>query len=595
MIEPLHEWRLPEPLTDEPRLPGFGLAVATLLARRGITDEIGLAALLPDADSTTLHPIELMADAVATVDRLDRAVRDGERIAIWGDYDADGMTAIAIWMVALRALGADPLRYVPSRSLDGYGVSVRGLEHLRDEGARIVVTCDCGISNVHEADVARSLGLELIVTDHHLPGARLPAAALVVDPHRDTCEYPNKDLTGAGIAFKLATALLERRGVVAADLAAYAAIGTVADVAPLLGENRAIVRRGLGELVSTRRAGLRALVARAVSDTQRVTARDLAFGVAPRLNAAGRISEAELAIGLMLAEDADEAARLADELDGVNRERQALTRAAVEAALLSSADTAFGGAPLVVRDDTWPPGIIGLIAGKLADHLGCPVAAVTSVDGELRGSVRAPGDFHVARALAACADHLLKLGGHPAAGGFSLDPASFDSFQQAFGALPRPFPVGASVSTPPADRPVVDVHLVLPAREVTWSLIDELERLAPFGAGNAEPVVAITGLSVADVRRAGASGGHLVIRLLRGYESIDAIQFDVPPTRAAPEPGMRLDVVATIERDDWLGLPRFRLRLLDYAEAAASPLASRRRTALAVGGTEESAVLASAS
>ena len=533
-----------------------------------------------------LHSVELMADAVGAIDRLDRALRDGERIAIWGDYDADGMTAIAIWIVALRALGADPLRHVPSRSQDGYGVSARGLEQLRDEGARIVVTCDCGIVNVHEADVARSLGLELIVTDHHLPGPRLPAAAFVVDPHRDDCEYPNKDLTGAGIAFKLATALLERRGVLVEDLAALAAIGTVADVAPLLGENRAIVRRGLAELATTRRAGLRALARHATGEGRRLTARDLAFGVAPRLNAAGRIAEAELAIALMLADDEDEAARLGAQLESVNTERQALTRAAVESALRATSGAEFGGSPLVVRDDAWPAGIVGLVAGRLADRLGRPVAAVTSVDGELRGSVRAPGDFHVARALAACADHLLKLGGHPAAGGFSLHPDAYTAFRHAFGELPRPFPVGAPLTAPPAERPFVDVHLVLPSRELGWPLVEELDRLEPFGAGNPEPVLAITGLMVADVRRTGSSQAHLAVRLLRGYESIDAIHFDLPADRPVPESGMRLDVVATLERDDWLGTPRFRLRLLDYAEAGASPLAARRRVAVSVDAPE---------
>ncbi|MFN2484745.1 MAG: single-stranded-DNA-specific exonuclease RecJ, partial [Candidatus Limnocylindria bacterium] len=532
------------------------------------------------------HPIEQMADAAHALERLETALRRRERIALWGDYDADGMTAVSIWLLALRALGGDPVRHVPSRLGDGYGLSAGGLRALRDAGVSVVVTSDCGVTNVDEVESAARIGVDIVITDHHLPGPRLPAAVAVVDPHRADCRYPEKQLTGAGVAFKLATALLATRGVEVEGLAALAAIGTVADMAPLLGENRAIVRVGLAELASTERAGLRALVARAANLPGRPTARDLAFGVAPRLNAAGRIAEAELAIRLLIAEERDAAEALADQLDALNRERQALTRSAVEEALALCAAGA-GDGPLIVRRDDWPPGIVGLVAGRLVDLLGRPVAAVSAVGDELRGSVRAPAGFHVANALTACAEHLTKLGGHPGAGGFSLPVERFAAFSSAFESLPGVFPLPLRAAsggpTRPASSPdarsAFDVDLVLPANLVGWQLAAEIERLEPFGVGWPEPVLAITGLVVGDVRRAGAEDSHLVLRMLRGYESIDAVAFDTPVQRTLPEVGMRLDIVATIDAGRWMGEPRLRLRVRDYAEAPESPIAARRAVA----------------
>ncbi|MDP9244536.1 MAG: DHH family phosphoesterase, partial [Chloroflexota bacterium] len=263
MIAPRLEWLLPEPRLDPPAFVGFGPPVATLLARRGFLDDAQLDRFL-NAGLEALHDVGVMADATVAIDRIDAAIAAGERIAIWGDYDADGMTAVVVWVVALRALGVEAVRYVPSRLAEGYGLSTPGLERLAGDGVRLVITCDCGIRNVAEVEEARALGIDVIVTDHHLPGPLLPRAVAVVDPHRADCPYPDLDLTSAGLAYKLASALLARRGIGADGLAAIAAIGTVADMAPMTGESRAIVRLGLAELAATSRPGLRALLARAV-------------------------------------------------------------------------------------------------------------------------------------------------------------------------------------------------------------------------------------------------------------------------------------------------------------------------------------------
>jgi single-stranded-DNA-specific exonuclease len=524
----------------------------------------------------SLHDASLMADADVALQRLERALDAGERIAIWGDYDADGMTALVVWSIALRALGAEAVRHVPSRLAEGYGLSAAGLQRLAAAGVTVVVTCDCGVANAAEVEIARGLGVDVIVTDHHLPGGELPRAVAVVDPHRLDCSYPDPDLTGAGISYKLATALLDLRGAHAEDLAGIAAIGTIADLAPMTGESRAIVRLGLAELAVTRRAGLRALLVRACEKPEAPTSRDLAYGVAPRINAAGRIAEAELAISLLLEEDADAAERLTDELEAVNTARREMTAAAVDEAAQAAA--AIGGtAPIALRSDSWAPGIVGLIAGRLADTLGRPVAVAAPAGDELRGSVRAPADFHAAAALEACAHLLIKRGGHAGAGGFSVAPAGWEAFARAFGQLPRPFPPDPDRPALPAGR--LEVDLVLPAVHLGWSLAEEIDSLAPFGPGHVEPILAVTGLRVGDARRIGADGRHLALRMLRRAETIDAIAFGSPADRPMPEGGSLLDLVGTLEHDVFQGEPRLRLRVLDYATADASPLAARRAAA----------------
>ena len=572
VIAPHLEWLLPEPVADPPAFSGFGRPVATLLARRGFRDDDQLQRFL-QAGAGALHDLSRMADAERALDRIDVAIADGEKVAIWGDYDADGMTAIVVWVTALRRLGLDPVRYVPSRMAEGYGLSESGLRRLAAEGVGLVITCDCGVSNAAEVAFASDLDIDVIVTDHHLPPDVLPAAVAVVDPHRTDCGYPDPDLTGAGLSYKLAAALLARHGGSDEGLAAIAAIGTVADLAPMTGESRAIVRLGLDELARTSHGGLRALLRRSSERPGQPTARDLGFGVVPRINAAGRIADAELAMRLLLEEDPLRAETLADELEVVHERRRTMTTEAVDAARLL-AEAAPGTAPLLVRDDEWVPGLVGLVAGRLADALARPVAAATLVGDEVRGSVRAPADFHVASALEACRVHLTKRGGHAAAGGFSLLPASWEAFARAFSELPRPFPTGGVAETQRPGRQVID--LVLTSRHLDWELADQLDRLAPYGPGHVEPVLAVTGMVLRDVRRVGARETHVAFRLRRGLETFDAIAFGVDPARALPAEGDHVDVVGTLERDVFGGMPRLRLRVLDFAESSASPLLARR-------------------
>ncbi len=577
VILPRLDWLLPEPIADPPVFTGFGAPVATLLARRGITTAAAVRRFLSPG-SAALHPIALMADAERALDRVDRAIEAGERIAIWGDYDADGMSAVAVWTLALRALGVEPVRHVPSRWSDGYGLSVAGLAALRERGVDLVITCDCGVANVDEVAASRQLGISVVVTDHHLPGPVLPAADAVVDPHRADCRYPDDDLTGAGLAYRMTTALLARRGLAAPDLAAVAAIGTVADMAPMTGESRTIVTLGLAELGTSRRAGLRALLARATADPAHPTARELGYAIAPRINAAGRIADAELAMGLLTSEDPDEAERLADELEAVHRRRRELTTTLLEEArrVAAARDGASASGPLVLRNDAWEPGLIGLVAGRLADELGRPVVVVSAAEGELRGSVRAPAGFHVAAALESLAEHLTKSGGHAGAGGFSMDASGWEGFVAACEALPPSYPLAAVGPGPLVAAGALHIDLVLPAAHVDWTLAEELGRLEPFGPGNVEPLLAVTGLTVTEARRVGANEAHIAFRMRRGLETFDAVAFGTPAERPLPAAGSHVDLVGTLERDTFGGIERLRLRVLDYADAEASPLMARR-------------------
>ena len=569
---PSLEWLLPEPLFEPPAFTGFGRPVSTLLGRRGFRNDEQLTRFL-SAGAGALHDVSRMADADRALDRIDAALEEGERIAIWGDYDADGMTAIVVWVLALQRLGADPLRHVPSRLAEGYGLSASGLRSLAAKGVGLVVTCDCGVSNAAEVEIARSLGIDVVITDHHLPPPELPLAVAVVDPHRSDCAYPDPDLTGAGLSYKLAAALLARHGAPTDGLAAIAAIGTVADMAPMTGESRAIVKLGLDELAQTSHAGLRELLRRSCEAPGRPTARDLGFGVIPRINAAGRIADAELAMALLLEQDPVRAAALADDLEVIHEQRREMTKVAVEAAMLRAAQTP-GDAPLVIRDDAWVPGLLGLIAGRLTDSLARPVAAATLVGDEVRGSIRAPVDFNAAAALEACNPHLLKRGGHAAAGGFSLAPDAWDGFVAAFTTLGRPFPATSGAEPQLPGR--VPIDLVLHARHLDWNLSAQLERLAPYGPGHVEPMLAVTGMRVADVRRVGPREAHATFRMRRGVETFDAIAFGLDLARPLPEAGSEIDLVGTLERDMFSGMPRLRMRVVDYADAAASPLVARR-------------------
>ena len=568
MLQPRARWVFPEPSTPAPELLGAASALglgpwaAALLARRGVGDGAELARYL-GAASDGLHDPALLPDAGLFVARLQRAREHDETVLVFGDFDADGITGLAVLTIALRAFGVTVIPYVPSRLEEGHGLSLAAVEAATAAGAAIIVTVDTGTTSVAEVAAAQARGIDVLITDHHRVPAEVPAAVAIVNAHRDDSRYPDDRLSGAGVAFTLARLLLGggREALALADLAA---IGTIADVAPILGENRAIVRLGIEAIKAGARPGIAALLTRANVDPATVTVESLSFAIAPRLNAAGRVGEAFDAAKLLLATDAVEAAALAEVLEAANVERRDQTKQALADARISA--DAVDDAPATIVHGPWPVGIVGLVAGRLADERSRPAIVGADLGDLVRASCRGDGSLHLADALSTCDDLLIRHGGHAGAAGFEIAAANWEAFRERFLAL-------AATAVPRDPAPILAVDLALVAADVDYRLLADLARLGPWGVGNPEPNVAVLGLTVTRVRE--ASGGHTQLVLKRRLDVLDGIAFGWPELAATVAEGDRVDVVARLMSRRFGGIESLQLEVRDvaasghHAEAAA--------------------------
>lgn len=553
--------------------PGAQRAVlASVLGARGVTREA--AARLTAGDLDHHDPLRLrgMPEAVVTIGV---AVSEGHRIAVYGDYDADGVTACALLTDALRAAGADVVPYIPNRMAEGYGLHAAALADLHARGVACVVTVDCGTSGV-EVAAGRPAGMKLVITDHHLAPApdghvRLPEVEALVNPKQPGETYPFDALAGAGVAHKLVQAL-EAEGVVPSGSAdaglALAALGTVADMMPLRGENRALVARGLAAMGDAPSPGLRALLA-AAGVRGRPRASDLAFGVAPRINAAGRMEDAELALRLCLATTAEAAAPLVEQLCAQNEARKLAVARSLAEAEDRVADLPDDIPAIVLGDSGWPMGIVGLVAGRLAERYARPTF-IACLDTEAKGSARSVRGVHLVQALDRAAPALLRYGGHAAAAGFSLDPARFDEFAGLITAA-----VAEQLGTVERER-VFRVDAVVDLAQLTPALCAELAVLEPCGQGNPEPLLALTGARVLATSAFGVERQH--IRVLLGEPGqggfvAEAIAFNKPGLARHLPPGRVVDALFGLELDLWDGVERLRLRLRDLRPARADSIA----------------------
>jgi single-stranded-DNA-specific exonuclease len=571
MVEPTLRWRYPDPVLPAPAFlaavaaRGGGERLARVLAGRGIP--IGELDAFLGPSGSGLHDPALLPDAERAVDRVDRARDRGEGVLVVGDFDADGLSGLAIMVRALRELGLDVAGHVPSRAGDGHGLSLRSVELARAAGRSLIVTVDTGTSSAAEIAAAGGLGIDVLVTDHHRVPPDLPPAAAVVNPHRRDARYPDRRLSGAGVAFRLAALLADRLGgsrEAAAALADLATIGTVADVAPVLGENRAIVRLGIEQLRTAPRPGLAALLAGAGVDPATVTLDTIAFVVAPRLNAAGRVGDADDAAALLLADDPARAAELAARLEAANLARRELTRAALDEARASlAADPPAATDPAFVRG-AWPVGVIGLVAGRLADERGRPAVVATELDGLLRASCRAGDGIDLAAALERCADVFVRHGGHRSAAGFEVAVDRWDEARDRLAPL--------IADSGPGPHRVVTLDLALPAQAVDYDLLGELALLEPTGPGNPAAVVGVHGLIVTRARA--ASGGHTQLTLRRGLDVVDAIAFGRADLADRLAPGDRIDVAARLASRTFGGFESLQLEILDLASVHATADAS---------------------
>jgi single-stranded-DNA-specific exonuclease len=521
---------------------GLAEPVAVALVRRGYRSVEAARAFLEASEEHDPFEFEGMAEAVA---RVRSAVEAGARITVHGDYDVDGICATAILVRCLRELGADCDWYIPDRLADGYGLTVGAVEALAARGTSLLLTVDCGITCPDEIVAARAAGLDAIVTDHHQPGDRLPECPVL---HPGISGYPCPDLCAAGVAYKLAVAL---RGpeAVAEDLD-LVALATVADLVPLRGENRALVRRGLAEARRARRPGMRALMEVAAARPERLDEGDIAFRLAPRINAAGRLYRADAGVELMLTEDPRRAEGIAAELERANRDRRA-----VEAEVLAGAERALRELPadqadapgLVLAGEGWHPGVVGIVASRLAERLWRPVVLVgLDEEGRGRGSGRSIPGFDLLAALRDCEEHLARYGGHRAAAGVELERGRVEGFRESFSrAAARALDPGDLVRTE-----VVDA--VVGGESLGHEVAEQLERLGPFGSGNPVVRLLVPGARIADVSPMGDRGRHARFSLRSGPRGALGVAFGVNGEleSAAAEPH---DVSVRLELNEWKG------------------------------------------
>ena len=537
------------------RALGVHPLVAGVLRRRGITSvEAARAFLSPSLDDLSdPSAVPGMDDAVGLVAA---AVRTGRRIAIHGDYDVDGITATAILVRALRALGAEPRWRLPHRITDGYGLGVPAVEALAAGGAELLIAADCGITAVDAVARARALGLQVVVLDHHSPGAGRPAARIVAPAPAEGEAAP----CAAGLAFLFAWALRRELGhapALPADLAALAAIGTVADVVPLAGDNRRLVAGGLDRLRTDPPLGIRALLDEAAIAGP-VDTWHIGWQIAPRLNAPGRLGDPAPSLALLLTDDPSEARTLAQTLDAANRERQLILDQVLAEAIAQVDEASPRGAPgpmgIVVAGNGWHPGVVGLVAGRLAEAYRRPAVAIALSDGAGRGSARSVSGFNLVDALAACGGHLLEFGGHAMAAGLSIEGRAIPAFRECFAGRAA----GVLAALPP---PRVQVDAEVGLGDLTPGLVRELERLAPFGPANPAPVLAVRNVRPV-TRRLVGDGAHLGIGVTDGTSFADAIGFSMAGwADILTLTGAAVDLAFTPELEPAFGGERVRLRL----------------------------------
>ena len=548
---------------------GVHPVTAAVLRRRGLeTEEAARRFLSPSLDQ--LHDPLLLPDMLPAARRVQQALLDREPLLVHGDYDADGLTAAALLVRFLSRLGGQIRYFVPHRMRDHYGLSVRAVEQAADAGVKLLIAADCGLRDEAAVTRAQARGMDVVVLDHHEPGSALPAGAWLVAPRRPGCEYPEQcHLASVGLAFKLACAVarlydLEERFVQRAFLD-LVAIGTVADVAPLLGENRALVRAGLDLLQTTQKVGLQRLMGAAGVEGA-VTTDQVAFRLAPRLNAAGRLDDATEALELLITEDQLVATRIALRLDSVNRERQERQAVmAAQAAEMLAADERAAERPVfVLASPEWHVGVVGIVAAHLVERHGRPVVLLAQADGMLRGSGRSIPQLHLAQALEACGDLLEGHGGHAMAAGLALQPHNLAAFEERINEHAAQVLGGVDLQP----RLMVDGEVEL--QEVDWRLAEELALLEPYGEGNPEAALVCRGAEVLQSDVVGRQGQHLKLFVTDGQRTHECIGFGQGGMLAAVRRATHVDLAFTPRINEFNDTRSLELRLLGVTPGVVS-------------------------
>ncbi len=502
--------------------------VASVLASRGLGLEHDALMGFMQPRLNTLHDPLLMADMETGIERTARAIESGECITVFGDYDADGMTSTALMIKALEAAGAKCTWYVPHRVDEGYGISLPALETIAQQGTTLIITVDNGISAINQVSRARELGMDVIITDHHQPGPELPDACAVINPNRADCPYPCKHLTGVGVAFKFAHALLKRRAIPQNQATQFlrstldlVAIGTIADFAPLVGENRVLVSHGLQRIADSSNVGIMALRDH-LKLKENISTSHVGFQIAPRLNAAGRTSHAEVGVRLLTTTDPEEALVIVEELESCNRLRRIMEgKIFSECMEFVENQIDLANDPVVVADGHgWHLGVIGIVASRVMEQVQRPVIVMNHADGKVKGSGRSMGEFNLFEALSACRSHLAAFGGHPHAAGLTVAADNVASFRQAINDFGRDN-YGVEPVTPAL---VIDAEV--DCRALDFEMMDHLRYMEPFGHSNPQPVLATRGVRLHTQPRV-VGEKHLKLQLSREGVIMNAIGFNM--------------------------------------------------------------------
>ncbi len=559
------KWQIapPAPANHLARFPQLSPLVVQLLYNRGITASQDVHDFLAGARPED-NPFRLKGMNQA-VTRLRQAIRRGELVAVYGDFDADGVTATALLVEALAALGARVKPYIPHRVGEGYGLNTEALRQLASQDVKVVVTVDCGIRSTKEVNYGRKLGLDLVVTDHHSVGEEVPPALAVINPKQSDCPYHFKDLAGVGVAFKLAQALLRAnsrvpvaKGEVSVDeedLLDLTALGTVADLAPLLGENRSLVKRGLERLNDPQRLGVRAMIAQAGLKLGQIDATTIGFILGPRLNAAGRIDDAATSYDLLTCRSPDEAANLAQELEELNRHRQRLTAGTLDRAKEQVLAADESQKLLFASGEDFLSGVVGLVASRLTDEFYRPSVVVELGPEESRGSARSIPEFNITAALDQCSGLLVKYGGHAAAAGFTVANDNLDALQDRLKGLAAEQLEGVELT------PTLLIDAEVELSEMDWATQALLTQLEPCGYANPAPLLLSRRAIVRDARAVGTDGSHLKLTLSDGRGAWDAIAFR--QGRWAGQLPRCIDIVYSLEVNEWNGRKRLQLNVKD--------------------------------
>lgn len=531
---------------------GVSPYAALIASTRGINTIDGAREFFGLNERKSVDPMDF-PDMYAAVKRIQKALDEFERIAVYGDYDADGVTSTALLYSYLEMQGADVVYYVPNRHTEGYGLSYEAIDKLSMMGVKLIITVDNGISAVDEAKYIRELEMELIVTDHHLPSEALPQAVAVVDPHRTECNLKFKDYAGVGVAYKLICALEGEENGITDSFVDLVTVGTVADVMPLIKENRELVRRGVNMLADSDRIGIQALIEAAGLGSRKMTSTSVAFGICPRINAAGRMGSADRAIRLLLSDDYDEAMLLAQEINDEN-----VTRQQTEQDILIQAVEQISENPewqyqnvLVVAGEGWHDGVVGIVASRLVEKYGKPTLVITIDGDDAKGSGRSIEGFNLYDAISHCSGCLTHFGGHTLAAGIGLKATDIDAFRTAINdysdTIEMPFPVQ-------------NIDFKLNPACVNTEMLETVEQLEPFGAGNPQPIFGLYNMTVTDIQSIG-NGKHLRVVLERNGVSLQTVKFR---TVQAEFPFVRGDVVDAavgLEPNEYLGQIRVSILL----------------------------------